>query len=415
MSDKRSAGKAVLFLDRPISRPEDEQITPLDDFYLQYFLLINESRWPAFTFPIFAMKFRPVPTTRISLLLSSDILRPAALAWASFVMSKNSQHHAFQYLDRCYKRLSQALSGTISVDVGYAVYMLAMISIRTDDSTHLIGLGKVIECLQVQRNGLIDWELKRLLYLYYHALSCSALRLAFLSMGIGQIKTHVRQVCDSIPNMFPSILAISELRSRLKFLGIFQFYYSTYSLLLLNGVVDDRNVGQVTELSAIMSELHQITEIHAQSSVDDMHRLDIQSFSSMVFLRMLENCDRESPDIQQSALILYNIVALRRPESMVNIKALLLSGLILTKSRYPEGAIHNRILLKILERASIISLWEKYHWWREGPLKLLPLFLDKADTCSSFHEMFMLKVHDWTFWQLWVWLGTNHYWLETIF
>jgi len=65
-------------------------------------------------------------------------------------------------------------------------------------------------------------------------------------------------------------------------------------------------------------------------------------------------------------------------------------------------------LLKTLEQALITSQLEymiRRVGWQTPLLKLLPVFLDKADTCSSFHEMLMLKVHDLSFWQVWLLLG----------
>jgi hypothetical protein len=361
-SDDRSAGKAVLFLDRPISKPADETITPLDDLYLQYFLLENANANCVFGNQCVKGL---VPIFRISCLQSSDLFRSAALAWASFGMAGNSNQYTFQYLDRCYKRLRQVLSGPVSVDVAYAVSLLARIS-PWSDTTHLVGLGKIIACLQVDPNGLFEWELDCLVQLYYQALVLHWARLSDFSMDVVLITTHVRKVCDSILNIFRNT-SVDSLPATSKYFQVVQFYYSTYSLLLLNGVLCDRSIGETSELSVITTELHRITcqLISKRLSgvpgfVDAMQRFDFRSYqdnftdwypffdemaqylSWIIFLRMLENCDRENPELQQSAHRLYDLAACMAGRDnfsrrMGEVQALVLSGLVLTKSRHPEG------------------------------------------------------------------------------
>jgi hypothetical protein len=435
-SDERSAGKAVLFLDRPISKPEDEVITPFDDFYLQYFLFesandrycLVENRWETSLIPI----------CRIACLQSSDIFRSAALAWASFGMSKNSRQHTFQFLDRCYKRLRQAISGPGSIDVAYGVYLLARISYRTCDPTHLVGLGKIIECLQVEPNGLFEWEFDCLFELYCRALRFHWTGLYDFSMDVILFTSHVRKVCDSIMNILRGTTPgrTASIAGHWWHLEAVQFYYSTYSLLLLNDVPDDQSIGETSELSVITTELRRVTELISERLFfvpgfvgDTMQPFDFQSYEDsftqyypffheveqyfiwIIFLRMLENCDRENPELQQSALRLYDLATcmVRRPtlfhESKA-VRALLLSGLVLTKSRHPEGNTAIESMLKILERAWITNRLEgtRYYMARPRPLQGLPVFLDQADTCSSFHEILMLTVQNWSFWQVWLWL-----------
>lgn len=279
-------------------------------------------------------------------------------------MSKNSEQYTFQYLDRCYKRLRQAISGPVSVDVAYAVYLLARISNHTCDVTHLVGLGKIIESVQVEPNGLFEWELDCLLDLYCHSLRFHFARLFGFSMDVILVTTHVRKVCESILNILRSTSADS-LPAKSMFLQAIQFYYSTYSLLLLNGVPDDRSIGETSELSVITTELHRVTEhvserfFRMPGFVDAVQRFDFRSyedsfprndpffhqmeqyFSHIIFLRMLENCDRENHDIQQFALRLYSLatwMTCRPLFGMPKIRALFLSGLVLTKSRHPKGA-----------------------------------------------------------------------------
>ena len=72
------------------------------------------------------------------------------------------------------------------------------------------------------------------------------------------------------------------------------------------------------------------------------------------------------------------------------------------------------MLLRILERAWITCRLEMKGYelvGRRNPLGVLPLFLDKADICSSFHEILMLTVHNWSAWQVWLWL-CRRYWIS---
>jgi hypothetical protein len=221
-----------------------------------------------------------------------------------------------------------------------------------------------------------------------------------------------------------------------------QAYYSIYYLLLLNGVLDDRSIGETSESSVISTELHRVTELFSHhlfrvpGFVDGMQRLEFQSYGDnftiyyphlqqieryfrwIIFLRMLENCDRENPELQQYALRLYDFATCMARNgtafNMAEVCALVLSGLVLTKSRHPEGNTAIECLLKILENAWITNQLETTSYYDSvlgpGPVQELPVFLDQADTCSSFNEILMLTVQNWNFWQIWLWLVNGDDW-----
>src|SRR5205085_2410946 len=112
--------------------------------------------------------------------------------------------------------------------------------------------------------------------------------------------------------------------SELLFRETAHFYYSTYSLLLLNAVVNDRGIGATTALSVISEGLHQLTMslsnylIQIPGFVATLqkvgpHKLPRNEcsqvpiyhihhprfyFGSKIIFRIMKNGDSEGPDIQ---------------------------------------------------------------------------------------------------------------------
>jgi hypothetical protein len=383
------ARKSVLFLTRPSRRPDDEMITPHDDLYLQYFLI--ERQGASFYYFLQlqneTVSLSIIPRSRISLLLSSETLRCAALAVASsHIASENSTQYFYQYLDRCYRRMRKAISGPISVDLAYACFMLAKVDSENANPVHLIGLQKIIAHLDLEPGGLIEWESRWLQGLLIEGLWCLRDRLVSLTMDVNLTKTQVQKVCDLLRS---TISWRPSLSRSAQFLKTVYFYYSTYVLLLLSGVVDDRSTGTTTELSIFTGELQHLTtrlsdrllqnrlfltvlqDFRSQNLpececyYDWTHRyhacprdplhysIYVQIpplqcyFGSKLIYRMLENGDRESTDIIEWACDLYHLASLMGPMNrshsmeiwdIVEVGMLFLTGMVMTKSRHPEGA-----------------------------------------------------------------------------
>ena len=357
------SGKSVLFLARPIPKPENEIVTPDDDLYLQYFHLgriyygIYQTRSLEGEF----VSIYILPSSRMPLLLSSEVVRYAALALASSRMPRNSTPHTFQYLDRCYRCMREALSGPVSIDLAYTSYLLARIDYNTN---HLGGFRKIIKHLETEPNGLSTWETRWLLNLYHEVLLHLRRKLSSSVMEIGVFTTQVQTVCNILRGTWYSDAAIYafnpfDLR---KFVETVCFYFSTYILLLLNGLVEAQNIDTSTELSFIISELHQATTYFSEC----FHTVPVFATKSLLpsfepredlrivvrirsYLRLkltsqlLENYDRESPDVQQSARELCNLATqLRMCQTVVarelwEVEDLFLSGMVMTKWQHPEG------------------------------------------------------------------------------
>jgi hypothetical protein len=154
---------------RPIPKPENETVTPYDDLYLQCFHLgrIYFGIYQTLSLEGETVSISILPRSRMPLLLSSDILRYAALALASSRRPTNSTPHTFQYLDRCYRRMREALSGPVSIDLAYTSYLLVRID---NNPSHLAGFR--VKRLESEPNGLSTWETPWLLIfkLYHEAL-----------------------------------------------------------------------------------------------------------------------------------------------------------------------------------------------------------------------------------------------------
>jgi len=362
-SSELFSSKSVLFLARPIPKPENEIVTPHDDLYLQFFHLERIYR---VVFQIIDLEGEIVsrsilPRSRMSLLLSSDVLRYAALAWASSRMPRNSTPHTFQYLDRCYRRMREAISGPVSIDLAYASYLLALID---NNPSHLAGFRKIVKRLESEPNGLSTWETPWLLILYHEALLHLRLKLTCSVMEIGVFATQVQTICHILRGTWYSdaaIYAFSPFHRR-KFVEAVHFYFSTYILLLLNGLVEAQNIATTTELSFIICELHQATTYVSESfhtirvpfaiapqllSFELRENLRITKLRWYLRLKLssqlLENYDRESPYVLQSARELCNLATqLRMSEidfqnDLREVEDLFLSGMVMTKSQHPGG------------------------------------------------------------------------------
>jgi len=122
---------------------------------------------------------------------------------------------------------------------------------------------------------------------------------------------------------------------------------------------------------------------------------------SKIFVQMLKNCDRESPEIEKLAVDLCKFALYLNSQLDRNqiawkrniLRLLFLSGLVLKRSRYPSGIFQCTITLNLLETARIRNQVEP---------ELFSAFLDKADTCSSFHEILTIQVNQWSLWQVFV-------------
>jgi hypothetical protein len=354
-------GKSVLFLARPIPKPENEIVTPYDDLYLQYFYLGRDYDGTYQTIGLEGeiVSISILPRSRIPLLLSSDILRYAALALASSRMVKNSTPHTFQYLDRCYRRMREALSGPVSIDLAYTSYLLARID---NNPNHLDGFLKIMKRLDSEPNGLSTWERPWLLILYHEALYHLRRKLSS-SVEIGLFATQVQTVCNLLRGTWYSEVSIYAVHPFLlrQFVETVHFYFSTYILLLLNGLVEPKNIATRTELSFIICELHQATTYFSDrtrawaafaTTSTFGHREDLRILAEIRHLRwdlrlklssqLLENYDQESPDVQQSARELFHLAAQLRSQSgfaweLSEVEDLFLSGMVMTKRQHPEG------------------------------------------------------------------------------
>jgi len=192
--------------------------------------------------------------------------------------------------------------------------------------------------------------------------------------------TLVRTVCDCVQSQAYEVG---------HFIDVKYFYYSTYALLLLNGIGDDRNIGRLTELPVIAENLRQITTkisefchrrwdntaclqrlyqnlpISRSETFFDISRVRFY-FRSKLFTQMLNNGDRENLEIEESARGLYQLAShFKHFVTYDGIRldgaepeALFLSGLVLTRSRYPTGDLpqdHSKPVRKFLNSKSTAS------------------------------------------------------------
>jgi hypothetical protein len=242
-SSKLVSNTAILFFNRPLPKPENSTITPLDDHYWQYFLFQNHIGEYNFTsFSERTRKIYIVQTSHLPRLVSSEIFRCAALAFASFfLVAGDSAHHSFLYLGQCYSRLRKALSGPVSMDLGYATYLLAKVAIRdADPLPHLAGFDHILNCfLTVPSREYTKWDVVWLKALYLDILLHFRCRIIHSTMDLARIRTQVRKVCNLLRSG-----TVEKSPAIPPFLEIKYFYFSAYFLLLLNCVGDEGNIGR---------------------------------------------------------------------------------------------------------------------------------------------------------------------------
>jgi len=221
------ATTAVLFLGRRLPKPDDPLVTPLDEHYWQYFLFENSKG----TYNLRGLIERdhlPIymtPNTLMPRLVASNTFRYAACAFASSILrAESSALHTSLYLDRCYKQLRKALSGPLSIDLGYAVYLLAHLSTPCGDPIpHLAALSEIVP--RLRDHDAVDWLAGK----YKEVLDLFRCRICDSWMEVGRITEQVGRVYEILRSTWRS------LPDHVEFLSTVYFYYSTYALLLLNG------------------------------------------------------------------------------------------------------------------------------------------------------------------------------------
>jgi len=303
-----------------------------------------------------------VPTNLLARMASSDIFRYAAFAFASSILAADNQdNHTSLYLDRCYRRLRQALSGPLSIDLAYAIYLLAIFSIAyADPVPHLVALAKIICALQLDPWTESSFWIS---IKYTEALQHFSCRLGHQLLSGDRVTEPIRTGYN----------LVRGLRKRFSeypgFSKTVYFLHYTHALLLLNGDLDGDDIGTANELSLITTELRQITrEIRPDCDFGnfrtDLERLQtngtpvdgytyensifqLQSYiCSEILTQLLENVERESSEIEAPSLDLFRLVnwinilkSRGDPVELEKLEVLLLFilGIVWNRSQFPEG------------------------------------------------------------------------------
>jgi hypothetical protein len=387
-SNDDKLGQFVFSIDLvPKSPPESQFVTLYDSLYLQYFVE-KRCRSAATLLQVNGgfIGFQVIPAEGIELLWSSQSVRWAALAYASFQKAGDlPNQYTFVYLGHCYKQIRNAISTSVRIDLVYACYMLIKIALAMDESmetihSHLVGMYKILNFHRSVPLIMKEWEWEWMEGIWLDSLKSlikSSDKLRFedpISFAI-----HIEIMAD--------VLEISSLRElpltnfqlieqtywiATWFLIYIEHHFMRY-LLLINDILEDRMglTGIETTTNNLHRIIHQLMEFlprHNDRLLDNFRILvqylhpyfqimrlpiklsifDIHSLSFYTITKLLHEiiafgeC-RQDPSIAQLlATVLCQVSAAHQlsdfDDVMVNIQNLFFAGMVLTRSRHPQGS-----------------------------------------------------------------------------
>lgn len=439
-----------------MATPKDEIVTPLDTVYLRYF---TENPY-GFGYVLHAVngsliRFDILPRERIPILISSQPMRYAAMAYASFRRSKSQpSEDTLQYLGLCLKYIHHAISTSVGFDLAYTCSTLINLAVEMNESvetisSHIFGLYSIMKYLN-SKSLVQEWEWLWMDRMFSVTLRGLHWRLDPLSLQNSRLfAIQIEQMYNMLEDYRhygPTALSSQPLHWSLFRLNVYIRHYFSYYLLLVNNAVGDNRKVMPNETTAVASTLihliQQFIEILPQyddqlldslwrlSQIDRNHyvQLTIQdtSFSmfdidhlstylSAILIRKMVPGLRKSDETEFpahiSAICLCKISALAPTEDWywlrINIKNLFLAGLVLTKSRHPEGNLSILIVVLTLKEHVWIKSCLIKHIESSSFIKrnehcsnvLISQFLDEADKCSSLNDVWMLKLGTTSLWQ----------------
>ena len=389
------SGQSILYLERPISRPQEEIVTEFDDIYIQFFL---EKRCPsAMSGLLVAGKMVGwviVPEERSYLLASSQALRCAASAMASIFKGGNhSTMHTIAYLVRCYQHTHKALSSTPSVDLLYVCYILFRLAIFMHEPTesilfYLSTMHKIRHYLKHRQTELRGSELEWIEALWldalinmYHRLSSDVCQLSLQSAeGFARHIEKIYNMLDDPPSsdgrvtgdLLPSQLMVYMFYSFMYFmLSAFQIpeleppvRRITAPINSLNSIAACLTTFYVDENPRFFELLQKLTSFilsHEFANHDSRHDTMLGSVSPLdlgclllsgyaMYVQGIVAIQEHNNNAMAcfSATFLCNVVILLQRELPINksndsmaATLLVFAGLVLTNEYFPLGNIYH--------------------------------------------------------------------------
>ena len=449
----------ILSLGRPLSRPDDEIITPLDDLYLQYFCEnCNILLWRILSLRGEYIPFAVIPKERSALMISSKATRCAISAFASFTKSGIlSTEHTMQYLGRCYKYMREAISSPPSLDLIYACYVIFLLSNRMTESIdticiHFYGLLEVIKYLQRSSSEIPKWEWRRIEVIQLVSLAVLWGTLLGILLNKPDVFTiRIRKVCCRLDQTFCPTLAMSgngyeeNLLWSLIRLNIYIPYHSAHYLSLLEHVGEESS-SILTDEAMIVSEtltriLHEYTEtfsrhdIRLLDNIQNVLQFDLDNFSlssapsltldaalhvfkflSVVAIKNMlafPKFNGTKPQVDSTALSLYKMSILfglleldKNAQAFIEVPFIFLTALLIPRSHYPEGNYSCHLSLTLEENGRLRDLLARYfeslvsdfRGEVRQAVEALSQLLDRTDQCSSWQEVWTLNLKGKSLW-----------------
>lgn len=353
-------------------------------------------------------------------MVSQQATRCAISAFASFRMGQSRNqpnNHTMLYLGRCYKYMRQAISSCVSVDLFYACYIVFKLANFMNESidtlfSHFWGMHEILNSLKATPTSAQEWEWQWLDGLVFDSLGGLWWKLKYneLFQNPHSFAIHIKTVCSMLHSaeVYAPRTRDSQERDYLIWkitrLEISIIWYFSYYLLLVNHIGEekgtkttiDRTAAVTTTLIHLLDQfieslallddpISRITESLVDASISTPTHLDISQilrdclyFSAVVIRHFLTSVevDRTDSQVENAAIYLYRM-SVHLKESMYiprrcDIRCVFLAGLVLAKSRFPNGNTSIISWAKSRrERLHQSTAGNSSGWFRQAAVELL--------------------------------------------
>jgi len=396
---------------------------------------------------------RVLQHSRLPLLILSKPMRYSALALGSlWERERQPNESTFHYLDLCYKNLRRVLKekdGVVSVALFYTCYTLLKCASELEDSTavicHLRAMHTLLQRLESD-TSIPEWERRQLDLLWLDGLTDLLWRLRRAAIKdrqiLGALLKETVAVLDSHP--LPTFVTHrSSWSHHVQLQTYFICYFAFYLALIDESSPFTRTTLTVESTSQVIINL--VRQIKQALHQRDSRAHDIESYlqadaspegldivslySTYSLIEQLVVC-READSMEDGALNAKALVRYRMSVKLVNalrdrketirwelwggvLRNLFMTGLILRKSSFPIGTLNLCSVLRHTEHAWIAREIRQYqnHFAQtigsgvllgretEGFLELLPEFLNRADQCVSWKDVWTMTIGNLSLWQ----------------
>jgi hypothetical protein len=383
------SSQLVLSMPRPPPTPDDQSLNPVDRHYLEYFLDGRPSYFSNYLQIGGSYSFVTLPPRGFGFIRSSKVLRYAVLALASVCKDEHRSSQTKQYIAQYCAHVNDAMSKSTAVVVLYATCFIAELALYGQEKEetvfdHLRGMCESFERLYSHQSGVSVKDSLWMEYSYNRVLRQLLLRL--LERGrqsSAKSATLIERACglmDSSPfllstdlkSLYTVDLDLAFLR-RINTLGIYLEYFFLRHLVRINSalIVDDDTTTSAASLGQVVHQILEMTpspvldvngyinEIHALSHVNftihghpkgiisktfwrDRYWLSWYYTSILIDNTLLSPISDRSEAIAITAAKSLCWLSVLYPVDfgyLVEFRNILLAGLILTKTRHPNGKL----------------------------------------------------------------------------